>query len=87
MGDQTELQLMLAGAWVPEDVRQIDFDKLPRVPSRHTVVSDVRARPVYSSVLNTEEGGVSTVTWRITAANTGRCGATGRAWRIAWGSV
>ncbi len=34
---------MLAGAWVPDDPRTIDFDRLPRVRSRHSVVSDVRA--------------------------------------------
>ena len=34
--------LMLAGEWVPDDPRRIDFDGLPRVPSEHSVVSDVR---------------------------------------------
>ncbi len=33
--------VMLAGAWVPEDTRLIDFGKLPRVPSRHAVVNTV----------------------------------------------
>jgi hypothetical protein len=33
--------LMLAGAWVPADTHQIDFENLPRIPSRHAVVSDV----------------------------------------------
>ncbi len=35
--------LMLAGAWVPADSHVIDFDALPRIPSRHAVVSDVIA--------------------------------------------
>lgn len=34
--------LMLAGEWVPEDPHQIDFFRLPRIPSEHVVVSDVR---------------------------------------------
>jgi len=33
---------MLAGPWMPADSHRIDFDGLPRVPSRATVVSDVR---------------------------------------------
>jgi hypothetical protein len=35
--------LMLAGDWVPADPHAIDFDALPRIPSRHAVVSDVIA--------------------------------------------
>lgn len=34
---------MLAGAWVPDDPRTIDFDGLPRLSSVHSIVSDVRA--------------------------------------------
>ena len=34
--------LMLAGDWVPEITHDIDFDSLPRIPSEHVVVSDVR---------------------------------------------
>ena len=34
---------MLAGDWVPADPQRIDFARLPRVPSQHVVVSDVRA--------------------------------------------
>ena len=34
--------LMLAGDWVPADRHAIDFDALPRIPSRHAIVSDVR---------------------------------------------
>ncbi len=33
--------LMLAGAWVPANPHDIDFDHLPRIPSQHAVVSDV----------------------------------------------
>ena len=36
--------LMLQGTWVPEDTHTIDFDKLPRIPSKHAVVSDARPR-------------------------------------------
>jgi hypothetical protein len=34
---------MLAGDWVPNHPHQIDFARLPRVPSQHVVLSDVRA--------------------------------------------
>ena len=34
--------VMLAGDWVQDDARRIDFDRLPRVPSEHSTVSDVR---------------------------------------------
>ncbi len=33
--------VMLAGPWVPADTHTIDFDRLPRIPSEHAVVSDV----------------------------------------------
>ena len=33
--------LMLAGAWVPANPHDIDFDALPRIPSQHAMVSDV----------------------------------------------
>jgi len=36
--------LMLTGDWAPSDHHKIDFDKLPRLPVQHIVVSDVRAR-------------------------------------------
>jgi len=35
--------VMLAGDWVPADPHAIDFEKLPRVPVQHIVVSDVSA--------------------------------------------
>ncbi|HQW29247.1 MAG TPA: exo-alpha-sialidase, partial [Verrucomicrobiales bacterium] len=37
-----ESPLMLAGVWVPEDPQSIAFENLPRVASRHAVISDVR---------------------------------------------
>lgn len=33
---------MLSGSWVPEDHHQINYTKLPRVPSQHAVVNSVR---------------------------------------------
>lgn len=36
--------VMLAGDWVPADPHTIDFEKLPRVPVEHIVVSDVSAQ-------------------------------------------
>lgn len=36
--------IMLRGPWVPESPDQIDFGKLPRVPTQHIVISDVRDR-------------------------------------------
>ncbi|WP_414661476.1 exo-alpha-sialidase [Horticoccus sp. 23ND18S-11] len=33
--------IMLAGPWVPANPHEIDFDRLPRIPSKHAVVSDV----------------------------------------------
>ncbi|ODS83524.1 MAG: hypothetical protein ABS46_06230 [Cytophagaceae bacterium SCN 52-12] len=33
---------MLAGDWLPRDAHRIDYDKLPRLPGSHMVVSDVR---------------------------------------------
>lgn len=34
--------LMLVGDWVPENTHEINFDSLPRVPSQHAILSDVR---------------------------------------------
>ena len=36
--------LMLTGEWAPSDHHKIDFDKLPRLPVQHIVVSDVHDR-------------------------------------------
>jgi len=35
--------VMLVGNWVPENPHQIDFSALPKIPSEHVVISDVRA--------------------------------------------
>lgn len=51
--------LMLAGAWVPEDTHQLDFARLPRVPSQHAVVSDVRAAQGAAAALDKAKGGVN----------------------------
>ncbi len=37
-------RVMLAGPWVPAHPHAIDFDRLPRLPVEHAVVSDVRSR-------------------------------------------
>ncbi|CAG5004516.1 hypothetical protein DYBT9275_03386 [Dyadobacter sp. CECT 9275] len=36
--------LMLTGDWLPADTHKIDYDKLPRVPGEHNVISDVRSQ-------------------------------------------
>ncbi|WP_197454431.1 FAD-dependent oxidoreductase [Stieleria varia] len=43
MPQTSENAEMLRGGWLPEDPHQIDYDKLPLVPSQHIVISDVRA--------------------------------------------
>ncbi len=50
---------MLAGAWVPEDSKRIDFENLPRVPSQHAVVSDVHASGGSATGLDKKKGGVN----------------------------
>lgn len=42
LGKDLDSAVMLSGDWVPDDPREIDFDKLPRVRSEHAVISDVR---------------------------------------------
>ncbi|MCA9112810.1 MAG: hypothetical protein KDA52_22850, partial [Planctomycetaceae bacterium] len=37
-----ESQLMLRGAWVPDETQSVDFDHLPLVPAEYAVISDVR---------------------------------------------
>jgi len=32
--------LMLAGEWVPDDPRRIDFSRLPQIPSQHRIIND-----------------------------------------------
>lgn len=50
---------MLVGEWVPDDPHRIDFDKLPRVPSRHVVISDVRADGKPQKGVDKKKGGVN----------------------------
>lgn len=50
---------MLAGPWVPDDSHQIDLASLPRVPSAHAIVSDVRAEAHHGSDLDRDRGGVN----------------------------
>ena len=52
---------MLAGHWVPQNVHEIDFAGLTRVPSRHAVVSDVHAVGVDHDdrYIDKENGGVN----------------------------
>ena len=40
--DNPGSELMLSGQWVPDDPHDIDFFGLPRIPSEHSIVSDVR---------------------------------------------
>lgn len=40
--DNPESPLMLQGPWVPENTHDINFDTLPRIPSRQAIVSDAR---------------------------------------------
>lgn len=51
--------LMLAGDWVPDNPHAIDFATLPRVPSQHAMVSDVRASDTTSGKLDKLRGGVN----------------------------
>ena len=34
--------VMLSGDWVPENTHEIVFSNLPRIPSEHSVICDVR---------------------------------------------
>lgn len=38
----TSNTVMLSGDWLPTDPHQIDYDRLPRVPAEHAIISDVR---------------------------------------------
>jgi hypothetical protein len=37
-----ESSLMFAGEWIPENIIELNFANLPRIPSEHSIVSDVR---------------------------------------------
>ncbi len=39
---ESDDSVMLAGEWVPPDTHQIDYQKLPKIPSQHAVISDVQ---------------------------------------------
>ncbi len=57
-----ESRSMLRGDWLPEDPQRIDYNRLPRVPSLHTVISDVRdvqAKQSPANALNKKTGGVN----------------------------
>ncbi|QDU27565.1 hypothetical protein ETAA8_26530 [Anatilimnocola aggregata] len=50
---------MLAGSWVPNDPHKLDFNRLPRVPSEHVVVSNVRDPANLSKGPDKSKGGVN----------------------------
>lgn len=54
-----EPSIMLEGPWVPENTHEIDFAALPRVPSEHVVISDVRAQGADPAKLYKKAGGVN----------------------------
>ncbi len=51
--------VMLSGTWLPADPHQLDFTKLPRVPSQHAVVNDVHAKGSTPDKLDKKKGGVN----------------------------
>lgn len=51
--------VMLSGPWVPKNTHEIDFAVLPRVPSEHVVISDVRAKGADPTKLDKKAGGVN----------------------------
>ena len=54
-----EPSIMLSGPWVPENTHDIDFAALPKVPSEHVIISDVRAKGSDPSKLDKKSGGVN----------------------------
>jgi hypothetical protein len=50
---------MLAGPWLPENPHLLDFASLPKVPSVHLVLSDVRAKGQDPSRIDKSKGGVN----------------------------
>lgn len=56
---QIESPTMLAGAWLPENPHQLDLASLPKVPSIHLVISDVRAKGSDPSRIDKSKGGVN----------------------------
>jgi hypothetical protein len=51
--------IMLSGAWLPENPHQLDFASLPKVPSEHVVISDVRSPASDLRSLDKKAGGVN----------------------------
>jgi hypothetical protein len=51
--------IMLKGPWVPENTHDIDFAALPKVPSEHVIISDVRAKGGEPAKLDKKSGGVN----------------------------
>lgn len=51
--------VMLSGPWVPHDPHELDFVALPRVPSEHVIIGDVRAKGNDSAKLDKKAGGVN----------------------------
>lgn len=51
--------VMLTGSWLPDDAHRIDFDNLPRVPSQHVIINDVRAKGAATDGLDKKQGGVN----------------------------
>ena len=54
-----EPSIMLAGPWVPPNTHDIDFAALPKVPSEHVIISDVRAKGSDPTKLDKKVGGVN----------------------------
>ena len=54
-----EPSIMLAGPWVPQNTHDIDFATLPKVPSQHVIISDVRAKSSDPTKLDKKSGGVN----------------------------
>jgi hypothetical protein len=51
--------IMLAGPWVPQHTHEIDFASLPKVPSEHVIINDVRAKGGDPTKLDKKSGGVN----------------------------
>lgn len=51
--------IMLSGAWLPDNPHQLDFAALPKLPSEHVVISDVRSPASDTSSVDKKAGGVN----------------------------
>lgn len=54
-----EPSTMLSGPWVSDNTHEIDFAALPRVPTEHVIISDVRAKGADPAKLDKKAGGVN----------------------------